>query len=253
MLASTVVAYLEDLAGAPDLATLRKRALRAGELLSGSATNFNEMAGDGRTVTTVAREDRLVEPDAVEAYLQLRGYHPVVRRLRPEQGIPGPVAISQVTDEASFRANPLFRDLYRQLGMVDQLLIAFPRDGGGTVSLAIGRRGWGFSERELQLAALLHRVLRTVHGWQTERERLVAGPPDALGRRLEGLTPRQAEVMERVLAGRTSQGIAADLGISTRTVEKHLEGAYRRLGVRNRVEAVALLLGSGGARAAIPI
>lgn len=253
MLASTVVAYFEDLAGAPDLATLRTRALRAGEHIQGSAINFNEMAGDGRTVTTVAREDALVEPAAVEAYLNLRGYHPVARRLRPEQGIPAPIAISQVCDEATFRANPLYRELFRQLGMVDQLLIAFPRDGGGTVSLAIGRAGWGFDARELRLAGLLQRVLRTTHGWQAERERLLNGHPDLLGSRLARLTPRQAEVMERVLAGRASQAIGADLGISTRTVEKHLEGAYRRLGVRNRAEAVALLLGPGGARHAVVI
>lgn len=253
MLASTVVAYLEDLAGAPDLATLRTRALRAGEHIHGSAINFNEMAGDGRTVTTVAREDALIEPAAVEAYLELRGHHPVASRLRPERGIPAPIAISQVCAEATFRANPLHRELFRQLGMVDQLLIAFPRDGGGTVSLAIGRATWGFDARELRMAALLQRVLRTAHGWQAERERLLAGGPDAMGGRLARLTPRQAEVMERVLAGRTSQGIAADLGISVRTVEKHLESAYRRLGVRNRAEAVALLLGPGGARRAIPV
>jgi two-component system CheB/CheR fusion protein len=38
---------------------------------------------------------------------------------------------------------------------------------------------------------------------------------------LAGLTPRQHQVMELVLAGHPSKNIAADLGISQRTVENH--------------------------------
>ena len=42
-----------------------------------------------------------------------------------------------------------------------------------------------------------------------------------VAKRYAGLTPRQAEVMELVLAGHPSKNIAADLGISQRTVENH--------------------------------
>ena len=38
---------------------------------------------------------------------------------------------------------------------------------------------------------------------------------------LAGLTPRQRQIMELVLAGHPSKNIAADLGISQRTVENH--------------------------------
>jgi DNA-binding CsgD family transcriptional regulator len=54
-----------------------------------------------------------------------------------------------------------------------------------------------------------------------------------------GLTRRQAEVLALVARGRQSDEIALELGLSRRTVEKHLEGVYARLGVRNRVEATA--------------
>lgn len=246
MLASSVITYLEDLAAAPDLAELRRRALRAGDVIPGSTVNFNEVSGDGAAVVTVAREERLMEPAAIEAYLELRGHHPVIRRLRPGQDSATPVAISQLTDEAAFRATPLYQQLYRQLGMLDQLLIAIPRPAG-TVSLAIGRTSWGFTRRELYLAGLLQRVLRTVYDWQAERERLLGADDGALAARLEPLTARQAEVMRGVLAGRTNAAVAAELGLSARTVEKHLEGAYRRLGVRTRAEATALLLAPAGA------
>lgn len=51
------------------------------------------------------------------------------------------------------------------------------------------------------------------------------------------LTPRQVQVLHLVRAGLTDNEIAARMGLSNRTVQKHLELAYRRLGVRNRTAA----------------
>lgn len=244
MSAHSIVSFLETLAASPDVTAFRGRALRAAELINGSTVNFSEVAADGRRATTVAREDRLMEPEAVAAYLALRDEHPAGRRLRAPGAPARPLAISQVTAEDTFRGMDLYRALYRQLGMIDQLLIPIAAQGR-TVTLAIGRTAWGFSRQELQLAELLQRVVATAYHWQMERERLLAGGPDAEGDLLAALTRRQAEVMRLVLSGRTNDGVARDLGISTRTVAKHLEAAYRRLGVRTRSEAAALLLGPG--------
>jgi len=49
-----------------------------------------------------------------------------------------------------------------------------------------------------------------------------------MSRRVE-LTTRQAEVVERVAKGMPDKRIAAELGISTRTVEKHVEKAAERI------------------------
>ncbi len=51
--------------------------------------------------------------------------------------------------------------------------------------------------------------------------------------RLTSLTARQREVMARVLAGDPSKNIAADLGISQRTVETHRAEIMRRTGARS--------------------
>lgn len=51
--------------------------------------------------------------------------------------------------------------------------------------------------------------------------------------RLEQLTPREAEVLAAVAAGRTSREIADDLGISHRTVESHRESIMRKLDIRS--------------------
>ncbi len=56
-----------------------------------------------------------------------------------------------------------------------------------------------------------------------------------------GLTGREIRVLELVAAGRTNQAIAHALGVSPRTVAKHLEHAYRKLDVPNRAAAVAVM------------
>ena len=51
------------------------------------------------------------------------------------------------------------------------------------------------------------------------------------------LTDREREVLGLVVAGKTNQEIGMLLGISHKTVEKHLEGVFTKLGVVSRVEA----------------
>ncbi|MEJ2599780.1 MAG: response regulator transcription factor [Anaerolineales bacterium] len=52
-----------------------------------------------------------------------------------------------------------------------------------------------------------------------------------------GLTPREVQVLKWVVNGKTNQEIGLELGISEKTVEKHLEGVFSKLGVASRVEA----------------
>jgi two-component system CheB/CheR fusion protein len=50
---------------------------------------------------------------------------------------------------------------------------------------------------------------------------------------LAALTPRQREIMDMVLAGHPSKNIAADLGISQRTVENHRAAIMRKTGTKS--------------------
>ena len=65
---------------------------------------------------------------------------------------------------------------------------------------------------------------------------------------LEGLTPRQIQVMEMVLAGQPSKNIAADLGISQRTVENHRMRIMKRTGSRSLPALARLALIASAAR-----
>jgi DNA-binding NarL/FixJ family response regulator len=59
--------------------------------------------------------------------------------------------------------------------------------------------------------------------------------------RVELLTPREREVVDGIARGQANAEVALELGITTATVAKHLEHAYRKLGVSSRTAAAALV------------
>jgi len=82
-------------------------------------------------------------------------------------------------------------------------------------------------------------VLRRADGGAPRGAGSLAGCATHL--REAGLTAREAEVLEQLSAGATTKQAAAALGLSPRTVEKHIEHIYRKLGVSNRAQALARL------------
>jgi DNA-binding CsgD family transcriptional regulator len=67
--------------------------------------------------------------------------------------------------------------------------------------------------------------------------------PDPEDVRAFGLTRRESDVVTLAADGLTNAAIARELSISERTVQKHLEHAFRKLGAGNRAEAARRLLG----------
>jgi DNA-binding NarL/FixJ family response regulator len=63
-------------------------------------------------------------------------------------------------------------------------------------------------------------------------------PPEPLGPEL--LTPREADVLEHLQAGRSNAEIALALSVSVETVRTHRRNIYRKLGVRTRRELASL-------------
>lgn len=63
--------------------------------------------------------------------------------------------------------------------------------------------------------------------------------PEELSKQL-GLTAREGEVLSWLSKGKTNRDIAQILGVSPRTVDKHLEQIYSKLGVENRTAAAAV-------------
>jgi len=91
-------------------------------------------------------------------------------------------------------------------------------------------------------AAIDEAFVRQAAAQEAEQDR------EAFARLLQGLTPREREVMELIVSGRHNREIAAQLGISPRTVEVHKARTMEKLRVRTVPDLVRLnLLGTTSA------
>lgn len=104
--------------------------------------------------------------------------------------------------------------------------------GAGSFAIAQGARRLVFHVADARDAQQWTIVLR-VESNAAEVERLVA---------LMRLTQREAEVLNWVIKGKTNRDIGAILGMSPRTVNKHLEHVFVKLGVETRTAAAALAM-----------
>jgi FixJ family two-component response regulator len=63
----------------------------------------------------------------------------------------------------------------------------------------------------------------------------------AVEKRLSSLTPREREVLARVVAGRLNKQIAVDLGIVEKTIKVHRGRMMGKMGVRTVADLVRLV------------
>ncbi len=70
-------------------------------------------------------------------------------------------------------------------------------------------------------------------------ERWIAPPGTEDANRVEALSQRERQVIGLAAEGRTNAEIAGELGISVRTVERHLSNAYLKLGIAGRAARAA--------------
>ena len=114
--------------------------------------------------------------------------------------------------------------------------------GHGDVPMAVGALKAGafdFLEKPFKDNDLVDVVLRAIDS-DTRRHASQATQADIAGR-MGLLTPREHEVMQRVLAGKFNKVIADELNISMRTVEVHRSRVFEKMGVRSAVELAQLL------------
>jgi DNA-binding NarL/FixJ family response regulator len=122
------------------------------------------------------------------------------------------------------------------------VVIMSMHDDAGHVREALARGASGFVVKEAAPAEL-EIALRAAHAGRIYLSPQVSASMlgDGLGPRAHRgaeLSPRQREILTALGAGRTTKQIAADLGISVKTVETHRARLMETLGCRNAVELV---------------
>jgi len=168
--------------------------------------------------------------------------HPLVR----EHGRNPNAATKRIDDlvaPAEFHRTPLYNDYYLPIRIEHVMAVPIHVDGRFLVSFVFNRSGTGFTDRDRDLAEVVRPHLANLYRLGVAIEKTRELPADApFDRAKAPLTSREREVLDWVAAGKTNRDVAAILGASPRTVEKHLERIYEKLGVETRTAAVMRVL-----------
>lgn len=137
-------------------------------------------------------------------------------------------------------------ELLERLHRLDPALPVVVMTGHGDVPLAVRAMKAGaldFVEKPLAQPTLLEAVRALLaHDAERESRRREEG---AVRERLAGLTPREREVLEKLVAGQPNKVIAYELGISARTVEVHRGRVMEKTGARSLSHLVRMALQAG--------
>ena len=130
-----------------------------------------------------------------------------------------------------------------------RILVLSAHDDSVYVKELIELGAAGYLMKEEAPEIIIDAVRGVAHGeqgWTSRRiTAQIAGWLQASGSGEIKLTPREHEVLYLVVQGKTNQGIAAELGISQKTVEKFMQSIFTKLNVASRVEAAVYAVREG--------
>ncbi len=170
--------------------------------------------------------------------------HPLVNHYRAT-GSGEPVMISDFLSRERFHRLGLYAEFFRGIPVEHQMAISLPGPDGEVFGVALSRARRDFSDEDRALLSVLRAPLAAAllraRGRQQAGQALTALPCSGLA----DLTDREIRILRLVAAGRTNIAIAHELEVSPRTIAKHLEHVYRKLGVSSRAAAVSRMAMTG--------
>jgi DNA-binding CsgD family transcriptional regulator len=157
--------------------------------------------------------------------------HPLVNHYR--QTCDGrPVRISDFISQARFHNLVIYQDFFRRIPVEHQLAMTLAEPDATVIGVALNRGAHDFSDADRDVLTVMRPPLAAA--LLRIRLRKLAATADG-----PALTAGERHILDLVAAGGTNVAIARALGNSPRTVAKHLEHIYRKLGVSSRSAAVA--------------
>jgi len=206
-----------------------------------TAASYSWAEADGSQGIIIHPVDTL-EPLAEEFLAWQRGEfvgrHPLIT-WHQSIGDPRPSTNERVprTVVSNRERQPLIA-MQETIGCEHQLAINFRLSRHVYHSYVLARGGTDFTEEDLAVAGQIQRVVIGLDR-QVGLYRRLAGTAQTRGVEA-GLTARELSVLALLALGLPTQVIAHRLGCSPRTVDKHLERTYRKLGVGDRVNALRI-------------
>jgi NarL family two-component system response regulator YdfI len=139
--------------------------------------------------------------------------------------------------------------LIRAEGLPIRILVLTARTDDEAVFESVTIGVDGYLEKTAGVRVIAEALERVARGERVFTSSQMRGAISELGKRARSaressearssLSDRELEVLQRAALGLTVGQVARRLGISPRTVETHLTSVYRKLGARNRVQAIA--------------
>jgi two-component system response regulator FixJ len=127
------------------------------------------------------------------------------------------------------------------------ILILSGRDDVLNVVQAMRNGAFDYIEKRLDADAIVARVADSIDRWKQRREHDVspAGLSPAI-RNYYQLTRREREVLSQIAAAASNKETARNLGISPRTVEIHRGRIMHKLGAKNSIDLMRIVMNSSG-------
>jgi DNA-binding CsgD family transcriptional regulator len=227
-----------ELAGAVDAGELSALVLdRLKSALGADCTGLNAISPDTGEATVVLDTG----PVSAELADALRAHvhdHPMVLHYSAADSDALPVRITDLVADRTWRGTSIYHDVFRPLGTDRQLALMINTGSSqGILGYAVNRSGSDFTDDDVALVTILQPALLALHRVAQHRQAERAAGTTAPARE-NPLTARELEVLTLIAQGLTAQAAARTLLIGAGTVAKHLEHAYRKLAVDNRVAAV---------------
>jgi DNA-binding NarL/FixJ family response regulator len=198
--------------------------------------SLNDMGPDW----VVAIAEPRAEPQWFDKFAEVAHENPIYQHL-VRTGDGQALRFSDVAAPGELEATRLYREFYVPMGVDHQIAFTLPNGARGMLAVALSRGAeqgdYSDAERNFLNRArpYLIQAYRNASAYSREaRESRLAGALEA-----EGLTAREAEVMRLVALGRSNADAASELDLSIRTVQKHVERAFRKLGTNSRSEAAS--------------
>jgi FixJ family two-component response regulator len=105
---------------------------------------------------------------------------------------------------------------------------------------AMQQGAFDFLQKPFRDQDLIERIQRALERDRTSRADL--GQRDRIRERRDSLTPREREVLTLVTSGKANKVMAADLGLSQRTIEIHRARVMEKMGASSVAQLVRMMM-----------